>query len=73
MVLINHLHKMVERGLFSISFVAESGEVIHIKECICTSWHSAGRTMNIKIIPSNEIRTVRRCTIINYNDEEVML
>lgn len=73
LILINTLHRMVEHGEFSLKFVAESGEIIHAKRCICTSFHSKGRTMNIKFIPSGEVRTVRRCTIIAFNDTEVAL
>ncbi len=72
-ILINQLHKLIEHGEFSIGFVAESGEIIHAKRAICTSWHSAGRTMNIKFLDSKEIRTIRRCTIIAFNDQEVAL
>jgi hypothetical protein len=73
MILLSNLHKFVEKGSFSIAFVAEKGEIIVVKEAICTSWHSKGRTMNIKILASGEIRTIRRCTIIAFNDQEVAL
>jgi hypothetical protein len=73
MILLSNLHKMVEKGAFSIAFVAESGEIIHCEHAICTSWHSRGRTMNIKLITSRVVRTVRRCTIIAFNDQEVAL
>ncbi len=73
MVIINTLHKMVEKGEFSLTFVAETGEIIHAETAICTSWHSKGRTLNIKFLPSGQVRTVRRCTIIAFNDEEVVL
>jgi len=29
--------------------------------------------MNIKFLDSKEIRTIRRCTIIAFNDQEVAL
>jgi len=73
MILLSNLHKIVEKGSFSIAFVAEEGNIVMAKEAICTSWHSRGRTMNIKINPSDEIRTIRRCTIIAFNDEEIAL
>lgn len=72
-ILINTLHKMVEHGEFSISFVEKSGAIVHAERAICTSWHSAGRTMNIKFLDSGEIRTIRRCTIIAFNNTEVAL
>ena len=73
MILANNLHKMVERGEFSIAFVAADGNIVTCQRAICTSWHSKGRTMNIKFLDSQEIRTVRRCTIIAFNDEEIAL
>lgn len=73
MILLSNLHRLVEKGAFSIAFVAESGEVVACPNAICTSWHSRGRTMNIKFISSQEVRTIRRCTVIAFNDEEVAL
>ncbi|HMM12458.1 MAG TPA: hypothetical protein PKE03_10230 [Bacteroidales bacterium] len=73
MVLLSNLHKMLERGTFSISFVAEDGRIITMNNVILTSWHSKGRTINVKSLTSKEIRTIRRCTIVRYNDEEVCL
>lgn len=72
-LLLNHLHTMVERGEFSIAFVAKEGNIVACQRAICTSWHSSGRTMNIKFLESKEIRTIRRCTIIAFNDQEVSL
>lgn len=73
MILQSNLHKTIEKGEFSLDFVASDGELVHVERAICTSWHSRGRTMNIKILPSNEIRTIRRCTIVAFNDEEVAI
>ena len=73
MILLSNLHKLVELGVFSMAFVEESGAIVAAKDVICTSWHSKGRTLNIKFIESKEVRTVRRCTIIAYQDEEVAL
>jgi hypothetical protein len=73
MILLSNLHRFVEQGKFSITFVAEDGEVVHYPDAVCTSWHSRGRTMNVKLITSNQPRTIRRCTVIAFNDEEVAL
>ncbi len=72
-ILINNLHRLVEHGEFSIAFVAKAGNIVLAKRAICTSWHSSGRTMNIKFLDSLEIRTIRRCSIIAFNDQEVAL
>lgn len=73
MILLSNLHKTIEKGVFAIAFVKESGEIITIQQAILTSWHSKGRTLRIKILPSEEVRSIRRCTIIAFNDQEVCL
>lgn len=73
MLHISLLHKLVEKGEFSLAFVAKDGNIVKTDRCICTSFHSAGRTMNIKFCESEEIRKIRRCTIINFNGQEVCL
>jgi len=67
------IHEIVQKGEFSIEFVAQSGEVISSPRVICTSFHSKGRTMNLKFCDSTQIRTVRRCTITHINNQEVYL
>lgn len=57
----------------SLKWVAADGEVIVVDDCVPTSFHGDGDTMNIKIMPSGEIRTVNRNTIIELNGEEVIL
>lgn len=73
MVLLSNLHVLVEKGEFSIAFVKQSGEIVKTQRAICTSWHSRGRNLTLKFLESQEIRTIRRCTIIAFNDEEVCL
>jgi len=70
---ISQLHKHVEKGEFSIKFISEKGEVISIDKAICTSFHSKGNTMNVKILISKQVRTIRRCTIVEFNGQEVWL
>lgn len=67
------LHKVIEKGEFSLRFVDEEGNIIYAPRCICTSFHSSGKTLNIKLLISGVIRTVRRCTITEYNDQEVAI
>jgi hypothetical protein len=62
-----------EREEFSITWVAENGEYIHGKRCACTSFHSNGRTLNVKFLDSGEFRKVRRCTITEFAGHEVYL
>jgi len=69
----SEIHKIVEKGEFSISFISTSGEIIVGKRCICTSFYSAGRTLNLKFCDSGQIRKIRRCSIISINNKEVVL
>lgn len=73
MILLSDLHKIAARGVFEIAFVAEDGRIVTMPNVILTSWHSSGRTMNVKSLTSKQVRTIRRCSIIRYNDEEVCL
>ena len=57
---------------FSIRFVAASGELVTVDECSCTSFHSSGKTMNIKL-PNGQFRKVNRKTITAFNGKEVFL
>lgn len=73
MLHLSNIHKLVERGEFSLEFVKKDGTIVKADRCVCSSFHSAGRTLNIKFCDSEEIRKVSLCTIIKYNDEEVCL
>jgi len=68
------IHHLVQtHTFFSISWIAESGEVIRVPKCRCTSFHGNGDTLNILIPQSNQVRTVNRNTIIEFNGEEIIL
>ena len=75
MLHISQIHKQVEPAgtEFSVKFTAQKGYEVFAERAVCTSFHSAGRTLNIKFLPSGEIRKVRRCTITEFNGEEVVL
>ena len=73
MIHISQFHKLVENGEFSITFIAKDGHQVTSDKIICTSFHSKGRTMNIKFCDSEEVRKVRRCTITHVNGQEVVL
>lgn len=73
MVHIGSLYKTIEKLEFSIAFVKENGEVIQCTDCICTSFYSKGKTLNIKLLKSGQVRKIRRATIINFNGEEAYL
>lgn len=75
MLHISQINKLVEPAgtEFSIKFTAKEGNEVFAKKAVCTSFHSNGRTMNIKFLPSGEIRKIRRCTITQFNKQEVVL
>jgi hypothetical protein len=59
---------------FSMSFVKRStGDIVDITRCVCTSSHFRPRTINIKCLPSEEIRKVRCCCITKINDSEIYI
>ncbi len=70
---ISQLHRAIERGECSLAFVSERGERIRLDRCVCTSFHSSGQTLNVKIYTSGEIRKVNRYTIVEFNGKEVYL
>ncbi len=70
----SRIHDLVQQlPVFSIKWVATDGELVSVPKCRCTSFHGAGDTLNILIIPSGEVRTVNRNTIVEFNGEEVIL
>ncbi len=70
---ISQLHRAIEHGECSLAFVSERGERIRLDRCVCTSFHSSGQTLNVKICASGEIRKVNRYTIVEFNGKEFYL
>lgn len=60
-------------GTFSLQWVSAKGELVTVEKCTCTSFHSEGDTMNIKLVASGQIRKVNRKTITAINGKEVYL
>lgn len=74
MINASKIHELIQtHALFSITWVAEDGELVRVPQCRCTSFHGDGDTMNILIPASDQVRTVNRNTIIEFNGEEVIL
>jgi hypothetical protein len=73
MIHLSQICKLVENREFSMTFVAKDGAVTECSKCRLTSFHGKGRTLNIKLLQSGEIRKVRRCTIIKLDGIEVFL
>ena len=73
MIHVSKIHTLVETiKEFSIKWISEQGEVISCDRCIFTSFHGKGSTFNI-MLPSREVRTVNRYTLLEFNGEEVVL
>jgi hypothetical protein len=73
MIHLGNIHKVVSKGEFSFRFVERGGDIVTGRRCVCTSFFSRGRTMNVRWCESNQVRKIRRCTIIEINGEEVFL
>jgi hypothetical protein len=59
---------------FSISYVKKStGEISSIPNCICTSIHSKGSTVNIMREGETRPKTIRKCLIIEFNGAGIYL
>ncbi len=57
---------------FSMKFVKLStGEIITVKEAVCTSSYHANRTFNIMFLPSLQVRKILKVLIIEFNGNEV--
>ena len=71
----SRIYDLVEtHEFFSISFIKKStGDKVEIEKCTCTSSSNKHRTINIKIFPSEEIRKVKVCSIIKFNDVKVYI
>ena len=70
---LSELHKIVERGEFSVAFVASDGRIVRIDRCVCTSFHSKGSTFNVRVLPSGEIRKIVRISVVELNGREVIV
>jgi hypothetical protein len=59
---------------FSLVFVKKStGAIVHVPKCTCTSIHSKGSTVNIKLDGETHPKTIRKCLIIAFNGASVYL
>jgi hypothetical protein len=58
---------------FSFKAVTLKGEVIEGKDCIMTSHHSIGRTINVKFTVSGQIRKLKLISFIQFNGQEVII
>lgn len=72
-----HISKIFELASihkeFSITWIAADGHRVSVSSACCTSIHSSGSTMNIKCLGSGQIRKLQRCTVVEFNGEEVVL
>lgn len=57
---------------FSLQFCKKStGELMNYPQCVLTSWHSTGGTMNVLIAGESQPRKIRRCLITKINDIKI--
>lgn len=70
------IYNVIEKPgcIFSLKFVKmKTGEIVFIDQCICTSSHFRPRTINVKIVASEEIRKIRTCSMIELNGVPVYI
>ena len=71
--LMERFDKDRRRVSFSLSFVKSTGEIVEVRDAVCTSTHNESRTANIMLLPSREIRKIFLISIIRFNNEEVFV
>jgi len=72
-LLMERLDKNRRKVPFSLTFVKSTGELVEIKEAVCTSTFNENHTANIMILPSREIRKIYLVSIIRFNNEVLFL
>lgn len=59
---------------FAIKYVkATTGQIRHYPQCTMTSIHSKGDTVNVMLLGETRPRTIKRCLIIEFNNQKVYL
>jgi|WetSurMetagenome_2_1015567.scaffolds.fasta_scaffold1564625_2 hypothetical protein len=73
----NVIEQVDSKGMhveFSIVFAKRStGEWVKGDRCVCTSSYFRPRTINVRFVESEEIRTIRCCSIKEINGVEVYI
>jgi len=71
-----HIAQVLETPIgqeFSIEFTTSKGERIKCKRACFTSIHSSGTTVNIRLIESQQIRSIQKYSIIKFNKQNVWI
>lgn len=58
---------------FQVKFVKDNGEIREYRQCVLTSFHSAGTSLNVLPAGESVPRKIRRVTIIEFNNIRVYL
>ncbi|MHC1775713.1 MAG: hypothetical protein AB9834_09900 [Lentimicrobium sp.] len=60
------------RTPFALKFIKMStGQVVTVKEAVCTSSFNESLTCNLLFLPSLQVRKIRRISIVEFNGQEV--
>lgn len=71
---LNTARKILDAGdPVDLKVWTKEGDILEYKDAVCISSHFRGGTRRIKLLNSNEIRSVRDVCIFNINDLEVFL
>jgi hypothetical protein len=59
---------------FSLRYVKmDNGKIMDVAQAVITSSYRGNRYVNIKFLPSNEIRKIRRILIIEFNGQKIYI
>jgi len=81
MIHIDAVYKLIElkdakgnNPEFSFTYISKkAGEIIVCPRAVCTSSNFERRTIKVKFVQSQEIRSLRSVLLIEFNEQEVML
>ncbi|MBW6491873.1 MAG: hypothetical protein K0B15_11845 [Lentimicrobium sp.] len=61
-----------QRIPFSLKFIKMStGQIVNVKEAVCTSSYNEGKTCNLLFLPSLQVRKIHIISIVEFNGQEV--
>lgn len=61
------------RPVFAFKYITKAGEVIVCEQAVCSSSNFDRRTINVRMILSEETRTLNNIGLIEFNGQEVIL
>lgn len=76
----NHLHRVMEcrdeRGFpvpFNMKYICMDGEVMEVKNVVCTSVDVRHKKRNIKFLDSGQVRTIHDALVLEVNGFKILV